>query len=217
MNEMLRIVIAEDHPFFRDGLRRALETEKGFCVVAEAGDGASALRCIQTLRPDIAVLDIGLPELNGCAVARKIREEKVATEIVFLTISDDEDMFEEALEWDVKGYLLKDCTAAEIVRCVKAVAAGQSFTTPAMTTYLVGKTRRMEQLSEKIPGLRRLTPHERLILKRVAQDKSSKEIAAEMGIAPKTVDAHRMSICNKLGIHGNHVLGRFAIRHRDEI
>ena len=217
MNEMLRIVIAEDHPFFRDGLRRALETEKGFRVVAEAGDGASALRCIQTLRPDIAVLDIGLPELNGCAVARKIREEKVATEIVFLTISDDEDMFEEALEWDVKGYLLKDCTAAEIVRCVKAVAAGQSFTTPAMTTYLVGKTRRMEQLAETIPGLRRLTPQERLILKRVAQDKSSKEIAAEMGIAPKTVDAHRMSICNKLDIHGNHVLGRFAIRHRDEI
>ena len=137
--------------------------------------------------------------------------------IVFLTIADDEDMFEEALEWDVKGYLLKDCTAAEIVKCVRTVAGGRSFTAPAMTTYLVDKTRRMERLVEKIPGLRLLTPQERLILKRVAQDKSSKEIAEEMGIAPKTVDAHRMNICNKLDIHGNHVLGRFAARHRNEI
>ena len=213
----LRIVIAEDHPFFRDGLRSALEKEKGLRVVAEASDGVTALQCIQTLQPDVAVLDIGLPEMNGCAVARKLREQKIAVEIVFLTIADDEDMFEEALEWDVKGYLLKDCTAAEIVKCVRTVAGGQSFTAPAMTTYLVDKTRRMERLVEKIPGLRLLTPQERLILKRVAQDKSSKEIAEEMGIAPKTVDAHRMNICNKLDIHGNHVLGRFAARHRNEI
>jgi DNA-binding NarL/FixJ family response regulator len=217
MTSELRIVIAEDHPFFRDGLRTALEKEAGLRVVGEASDGIAALRCIETLRPDVAVLDIGLPAMDGCAVARKLREQKLAVEIVFLTISDDEDMFEEALEWDVKGYLLKDCTAAEIVKCVRTVAAGQSFTAPAMSTYLVGKTRRTERLAEKIPGLALLTPQERNILKRVAQDKSSKEIAEEMGIAPKTVDAHRMNICNKLDIHGNHVLGRFAARHRDEI
>lgn len=217
MTGELRIVIAEDHPFFRDGLRSALERETGFQVVAEASDGVTALRRIQELRPDVAVLDIGLPELDGCAVARRLREESIPVELVFLTIADDEDMFEEALEWDVKGYLLKDCTAAEIVKCVRTVAAGQSFAAPAMATYLVSKTRRIEKLADKVPGLRLLTPQERIILKRVAQDKSSKEIAEELGIAPKTVDAHRMNICNKLDIHGNHVLGRFAARHRDEI
>ena len=211
------IVIAEDHPFFRDGLRRALEQDRRLRVIAEASDGRTALEHIQSLKPDVAILDIGLPGIDGCALARRIREAGLRLEIVFLTICDDEEMFEEALRNDVKGYLLKDCTAEEIVRCVRAVCAGQTYASPAMATYLAGRARRVERLSEAIPGLRLLTPHERAILLRIAQDKTSKEIAREMGIAPKTVDAHRLNICHKLDIHGNHVLSRFAIQHKDEI
>jgi DNA-binding NarL/FixJ family response regulator len=217
MGAEIRIVIAEDHPFFRDGLRNALDNEKGFRVVAEASDGLTALECIRSHKPDVAVLDISMPEMDGCALARKIRQERLPVEIVFLTICDDEDIFEEALECDVKGYLLKDCTAAEIVRCTRAVSAGQNYASPSMATYLVDKARRIEKFVGKVPGLQLLTPQERAILKRVAQDKTSKEIAQEMKIAPKTVDAHRLNICSKLEIHGNHVLSRFAAQHRDEI
>jgi len=217
MPEQIRLVIAEDHPFFRDGLRRALEKSGAFQVVAEVADGPAALEQIRSLRPDVAILDIGLPLLNGFAVVRSLREERVPVAVVFLTVHDDEGMFEAALELDVRGYLLKDCTDAEIVRCIGAVASGRHYTSPSMTTYLVNKTHRVDRFQQQTPGLQRLTPQERAILRLIARDKTSKDIAREMGIAQKTVDAHRSSICRKLDIHGQHVLARFAARHRADL
>ena len=216
-NGEITIVIAEDHPFFRDGMRTALTGAPDCRVIGEATDGVNALELVRSLQPEIAILDIGLPRMDGVTVVRRIREQRLPVEVVFLTIRNDEEMFEEALELGVKGYLLKDCTSSELVRCVQAVASGQHWTTPAMTSYLVGRTRRIERFTEKVPGLNLLTPHERAILRRIAQEKTSKEIAQEMGIAPKTVDAHRSNICGKLNIHGKHVLSRFAIRHRADL
>jgi DNA-binding NarL/FixJ family response regulator len=213
----IRIVIAEDHPFFRDGLRAALEQAVSCRVVGEATDGAMALELVQSLQPDVAILDIGLPHMDGVAVVRSIRAQRLPVEVVFLTVRDDEEMYEEALELGVKGYLLKDCTASELVRCVRAVSCGQHCTTPPMTSYLVGRTHRIERFAEKVPGLSLLTPHERAILRRIALEKTSKEIAQEMGLAPKTIDTHRSNICGKLKIHGKHVLSRFAVRHRSDI
>jgi DNA-binding NarL/FixJ family response regulator len=212
----VRTVIADDHPLFREGLRSAL-TQEGLLVVGDAADGRRALDLIRQLAPDVAVLDIGLPELDGCAVARTIREERLPVELVFLTVCDEMEMFEQALEWDVKGYLLKDATAQEIARCVRTVAGGGHFIGPPMAGYLVERTRRIEQLGRTMPELQRLTAHERAILKRIARQMASKEIAAEMGISPKTVDAHRANICQKLNLHGNHVLSRFAWQHRDAL
>ena len=197
MTEPIRVVIAEDHPFFRDGLRRALDKSDAFQVVAEAADGAAALDLIRSLEPDVAILDIGLPRLNGFAVVRTLREERRPVAVVFLTVHDDEAMFEAALELDVRGYLLKDCTDSEIARCISAVAAGQHYASPSMTTYLVNKTHRVERFEQQTAGLQLLTPQERTILGKIARDKTSKEIAQEMGIARKTVDAapleHRRS------------------------
>jgi DNA-binding NarL/FixJ family response regulator len=217
MSDEIRIVIAEDHPFFRDGLRAALTAVPSFRLVGEADDGQAAFECIQALEPDVAILDIGLPRMHGVDVVRRIRELPLPVEVVFLTVHSDEEMFEEALELGVKGYLLKECTAGEIVRCVDAVAAGHYYTAPSMTSYLVAKNRRIERFVKGVPGLSLLTPHERAILRRIAQDKTSKEIAQELGIAPKTVDTHRSNICAKLKIHGKHVLSRFAVRHRAEL
>jgi DNA-binding NarL/FixJ family response regulator len=215
--EETRIVIAEDHPFFLDGLRRTLENAASLTVVGEASDGPTALAHVRSLTPHVAILDIGLPRMNGFEVVRTIREERIPVEIVFLTIHDDEDMFEAALQLGVRGYLLKDCTDAELLRCVAAVRSGQHYASPSMTSYLVKKTQRIEQFTQQLPGLRLLTFHERTILRLVAQDKSSKEIARELGMARKTVDAHRSNICRKLEIHGQHALTRFAALHRQEI
>jgi two-component system nitrate/nitrite response regulator NarL len=212
----VRIVLADDHPLFRDGLRRAL-TQDGLVVVGEAADGRRALELIRSLTPDVAMLDIGLPELDGCAVARTVREERLPVQMAFLTVCDEVEVFEQALEWDVKGYLLKDATADEIARCVRTVAAGQNFVSPAMATYLVTRTRRIDRFVRAVPELARLTAQERAILARIARHMASKEIAAELGISPKTVDAHRANICQKLDLHGNHVLSRFAWQHRDAL
>lgn len=217
MGEGIRVVIAEDHPFFRDGIRLALEKAESLDIVAEASDGLAALEHVRSLRPTIAILDISLPRMNGFDVVRAIRKEQILVEIVFLTRHDDEDMFEAALQLGVKGYLLKDCTDTELLRCISAVSSGQHYASPSMTTYLVKKTQRIEQVAEQIPGLRLLTPHERTILRMIAQEKSSKEIAREIGIARKTVDSHRSNICRKLEIGGQHALTRFAARHRLEI
>jgi DNA-binding NarL/FixJ family response regulator len=217
MSEPLTVVIAEDHPFFRDGLRHALEQDPTLRVVGECADGRTALEQIRALRPAVAILDIGLPELDGCTVVRQLRAEHLPVEFVFLTIADDPEMFDQALEWGVKGYLLKDCTADEIVRCVHAVARGQHFASPVMMTHLVARTRRVERFARAVPGLDDLTPQERAILQRIAAGMRSKEVAEELGIAPKTVDAHRTNICRKLNLHGNHALTRFAVRHRDQL
>lgn len=217
MHERIRVVIAEDHPFFREGLRTALSTANSIEIVAEASDGQEALGYIRSLRPTIAILDITMPRMNGFDVVRAIRAERIPVEVVFLTRHDEEDMFEAALQLGVKGYLLKDCTDTELLRCMAAVAAGQHCTSPSMTSYLVKKTQRIEHFAEQVPGLRLLTPHERAILRWIAQEKSSKEIAEEMGIARKTVDAHRSNICRKLEIAGQHALTRFAARHRLEL
>ena len=217
MGEEIRIVIAEDHPFFRNGLRKALEGTPAVRIVGEAADGATALEHIRQLRPDLAIMDIGLPKMNGVAVVRRVRQEQIPVEIIFLTVSDDDEIFEEAIDLDVKGYLLKDCTDAELLGCIRAVLCGQHCTSPSMTSYLVRKVRRVEQFAGSVRGLRLLTPQERSILQQVAQGKASKEIAQGMGIAQKTVETHRSNICRKLEIHGQHVLSRFAARHRAEI
>ena len=212
----LRIVIGDDHPVFRDGVKRAL-AEPGLAVVGEAVDGQTAYEMIRDLHPDVAVLDIGLPVVDGCAVARWVWEERLPTAIVFLTVCDDVEVFEQSLAWGVRGYLIKDATPAEIVRCVRAVGAGQHVVSPALTSHLVERTERVEHFTRELAALGRLSPQERAILRRIALERQSKEIAVELGIAPRTVDAHRASICQKLGLHGNHVLRRFAVRHRDRI
>ena len=132
----LSIVIADDHPVFRHGLRHIIEGEPGFEVVGEAGDGQSALETIRTLRPAIAILDIAMPQVDGLAVAHQLLAEQSSVEIIFVTMFREERLFTKALEAGVKGYVLKDSAAADIVSCIKAVAAGQHYASPGLTTYL---------------------------------------------------------------------------------
>jgi len=217
MKSEIRIVIADDHPLVRDGLRRAIEAHANFSVVAEAGDGPTALDRIQSLNPDVAVLDVDMPVMSGFDVARALREKGLSNAVIFLTIHREEDFFNEALDLGAKGYVLKDSAVSDIVTGIKAVAAGEHFTSPAMTTYLVKRTRRTSEFRRSKPTINDLTPTERRILQLIADYKTSKEIADELGVSHRTIETHRANISTKLEIRGSHSLMKFALSHKSEL
>ena len=211
------IVIADDHPIFREGLRKVIEHDNGGRVIAEAGDGETALRLIRERKPDIAVLDVVMPGLNGLKVARQIQREHLTVAVVFLTMFKEEDMFNEAMDAAAKGYVLKENAVSDIIGCLRSVASGQYFISPAISHLLVRRTERSRGLASQTSGLSSLTPSERRILNLIARGKTSKEIATELFISPKTVENHRQNIAGKLEIHGNNALLKFALENKDNL
>jgi DNA-binding NarL/FixJ family response regulator len=215
----IRVLLADDHPLLRQGLRQAVEAEPRFKVVAEAGDGNTALEQIRRIKPDIAVLDVNMPQLDGFAVARAIRDEQLPVEIIFLTVYRERRFLNQALELGAKGYVLKDSAVTDIVAGIRAVVAGEHFTSPAMTSYLINRAARgrFAASEENLSRINSLTPTERRILKLIAAYKTSKEIADELCISFRTVNTHRANICQKLEIRGNHALMKFALDHQAEL
>ena len=211
------IVIADDHPIFREGLRKVIEHDHGGRVIAEAGDGETALRLIRERKPDIAVLDVVMPGLNGLKVARQIQREHLPVAVVFLTMFKEEDMFNEAMDAAAKGYVLKENAVSDIIGCLRSVASGQYFISPAISHLLVRRTERARGLASQTSGLSSLTPSERRILNLIARGKTSKEVATELFISPKTVENHRQNIAGKLEIHGNNALLKFALENKDKL
>jgi DNA-binding NarL/FixJ family response regulator len=216
MSREIRILIADDHPIVRQGLKAAIETDPRFGVIAEASNGRIALDHIQKLRPQIAVLDIDMPELDGFAVAREIRARQLPVGIIFLTVHRDERFFAEALQLGTKGYVLKDSAVTDIVSGISAVAAGEHFASPALTSYLM-KSRRNSATSVPQGGLQDLTTTERRVLALIADYKTSREIGDLLHISHRTVQTHRANICIKLDLRGSHALMKFALDHRSEL
>lgn len=217
MNREIRIVIADDHPIFRRGLRMVVESDPLLKVVAEADDGESALARVVELRPDVAVLDINMPPPDGLAVARRLREERSAAAVVFLTMHRDEALLDTALDLGVKGFVVKDGAAGEIVGCVKAVATGQSFYSPTLTGLLLTRRSPSGTPDVQSPSVNDLTASERRVLSLVAEALTNKEIAERMFISVRTVEHHRANICAKLGLTGRNSLLAFALTHKAEL
>ena len=217
MNAECRIVIADDHPVVRSGLRQAIEADPGMRVVGESENGESALRQIVELRPNIAVLDLDMPHLNGFEVTRELVTRGIDVIVVILTIHSEEDLFQTAMDLGVKGYLVKDQALPEIVRGLRAVAAGKHYVSSSLTEYLITRRREAEAFESSVSGFGRLTETERHILKLVSQDRSSKDIASELSIHYRTVENHRNSICRKLNLTGPNSLLRFALAHRSQL
>jgi DNA-binding NarL/FixJ family response regulator len=213
----LRLVIADDHPIFRHGLRVVIEADPRLKIVAEAEDGVTALARIREHQPEIAILDLEIPPPDGLAVARTIRAERLPVEVIFLTMHKDEALFNAALDLGVKGYVVKDSAAAEIVGCIKTVAAGSSFISPVLSDYLLYRRERSATLVKQNPRLDDLTPAERRVLRLLAESKTNKEIARELFVSVRTVEHHRANICVKLGLQGHHALITFALAHKSEI
>ena len=213
----IHIVIADDHPIFRQGLRQVIEKDKQLKVLAEADDGEAALDLIRQHRPQIAVLDLDMPGLDGFAVARRILEERLSPKIIILTMHQDEMHFNEALNLGAKGYLVKDSAAADVVNCIKSVAAGHTYISPTLSGLLLNRSSRAASQPQQPPGCDSLTLTERRILRLLAEYKTSKEIATELGVSTRTIENHRANICVKLDLRGSHALVKFAIGHKSEL
>lgn len=215
MAREVRILIADDHPLLRQGLRQAIEADLRFGVIAEASNGRAALDQIQRLKPQIAVLDIDMPEMDGFAVVRELRARQLPVDVIFLTVHRDERFFTEALQLGTKGYVLKDSAVTDIVSSIGAVAAGEHFTSPALTSFLVKQRR--DATTTPAAGLQDLTSTERRVLALIADYKTSREIGDLLHISHRTVQTHRANICIKLDLHGSHALMKFALDHRGEL
>jgi len=212
--EKKSILIADDHPIFRAGLRALIESDASFSVVAEAMDGEEAVASITELRPDVAILDYNMPKLNGFAVLAEITKLKLDVVPVMLTMHNDEAMFAKAFELGVKGYVLKDSASVDIVNCLHAVSQGQIYTSAAVTTFLYKRASRGQQSPD---GIDSLTPAERKILRMIADYKTSREIADELCVSIRTVENHRSNISSKLGVNGSHALIKFALQHQSDL
>lgn len=214
MNQEIRIVIADDHPLMRQGLRQVIEMEPYLKVVDEAGNGTEALAMIEELKPHVAILDVDMPHQDGFQVARELLGNKNPAAIIFLTIHSEEQMFHAALDLGAKGYVLKDSAIDDIVIAINEVVAGRSFTSLPMTTYFTRRQNYNAVPDEQQLGLRQLTPTEYRILKFLAEYQTNKEIAEELSVSPRTIETHRARICQKLNLSGSHALMKFAVQYK---
>jgi DNA-binding NarL/FixJ family response regulator len=213
----IKVLIVDDHPLFRNGLRQVIMCDPRFELVGEAGDGESALKFILEKKPDVAVLDVNLPKLSGLEIARKLHGKKNPTRLIILTMHKEEEMFNHAIDLGVQGFMLKENAVEDIIEAIETVARSGHYLSPTVSAFLVRRRGRSELLAAQKPGLDDLTKAERRILKLIAEKKTSRQVAAELFISPRTVEAHRANICDKLDLHGSHSLLQFALENRSAI
>lgn len=211
----VKIIVADDHPIFRSGLVNTIRENSDYIVAGESATGTEALEQIRTLKPDIAILDINMPGMNGLEVTKTVNKEKLQTKIIILTMYKDEDYFNEAINLDVSAYILKDCAVNEILKCFEEVLSGEYYFSPGVLNYLVKRKNKKTLLQKEYSGLKDLTIAEKQVLEKVAENKTSKEIAEELFISVRTVQNHRNNICTKLNLKGYNKLLQFAIYNRN--
>lgn len=205
-----RILLADDHKILRDGLRALLEMETDFEVVAEASNGDMALEMVEKLSPDVVVMDIGMPGLNGIEATQKILEKNRKVKIMALSAHSDRRYVADMLRAGASGYLVKDCAGTELARGIRTIMAGKTFlcsSTAKVVAEHVAQSSKDDQSARSI-----LTTREINVLQRLAEGKTTKEIAFELAISVKTVETHRANIFEKLGLSSVAELTKYALR-----
>lgn len=209
----IRLVLADDHTLFREGLARLLDDVPGYTVVGEAGDGIDAVERVTTLAPHVLVLDIVMPRLNGIDAARELTQQKVATQIVMLSAHAEETYVTRALKAGASAYVTKRSGIVELLQALDAVTQGRTFVSPAVSATLVdGLVRRGGQPAPDT-RLDVLTPRERAVLQLVAEGFSNKDAAEVLSISPATVETHRARLMQKLDVRNTAGLVLFAVRN----
>lgn len=217
MEDRITVYIADDHPLFRRGVREVIQENERYILLGEAGDGETALREIRSLHPAVAVLDVEMPGRSGLDVARALQEEEREIAVIMLTVHDEDAIFHKAREYGVMGYILKDSASVDIQQALEAVTDGDYFISPRMVKFMMKKSKSAASREVLFRSLESLTSAERNVLLRIAQSKSTKQIADELHNSPRTIGNHRMNICQKLDLHGTLALLRFALENREMI
>ena len=212
MGDMIQVLLADDHPVVRRGLKATIEEDEDLRVIAEAADGAEALRQIVALKPAVAIIDIDMPGLNGLGVAREVAAQNIETRIIFMTFHANEDLMRAAMDVGGKGYLLKGSETDEIAAAIHAVSAGRTYIGSTMAAVLLKQS--TDNPNAQTLDVSVLTPTEKKILRLIADGLSSKEIGDQLSIHYRTVENHRTNMCRKLNIEGANALARFALQHR---
>ena len=213
----INVLVTDDHPMFRKGLVDAITDDDGLTVVGEAATGVEALRLLENQDVDVLVTDIDMPKMDGLDLASRALAAREGLKIVILTMHKRERIFNAALDLGVSAYILKDDAVADIVEAVHKAAAGGSYISPSVAEFVMRRGRRNQELKKEVGGLESLTPSELRVLKLIAQNRSSKEIASELGISYRTVGTHRSNIGGKLGLTGKHPLLNFALVNKSVI
>ena len=212
----LRLLLADDHEIVRKGLRALLEAEPGWQVAAEAADGRDAVEKAQQIKPDIAILDISMPSLNGLEATRQIVKGISQTKVLVLTMHDSDPLIQQVLEAGARGYLLKSDAARDLVAAVDALRLNKTFFTPKVARLVLegylDKSPR-ESASPEVGSSSSLTDRQREIVQLLAEGKSSKEVASALGLSVKTAETHRANIMRRLDCHSVTALVRYAIRN----
>ena len=209
----IRVLLTDDHILFRQGIRTLLSAESEIEVVGEASNATDAVALAEQVRPDVVLMDIGMPGLSSFEATRQIRKERPETKVIFLSMYDDEDYLAECVEMGANGYILKESPAEQLFTAIREVHRGGSYLSPRLLTRLVDDFR-MQGGNVRQPRFGTLTKREREILKLLAEGKSVKEIASAFDLSVKTIEAHKFNLMRKLDIHNKAQLVQYAIQKK---
>ncbi len=209
---VLKVLLVEDHVIVRQGVKALLAEESDVHVVGEAGDGSQALQLIETLRPDIVLMDLALPNIGGIEVTRQIRERFPNIQVIVLSMHDNEEYVFRALRAGASGYVLKQSTSTELVLALRAVVAGNTFLSPGISQILISDyVQRSKSEAQDQDALDILTPRERQVLQLIVRGYNNRQIAEQLHISIKTVETHRGNMMKKLDVHDRAGLVKFAL------
>jgi len=211
MGQKVRIVIAEDHTILREGLKSLLSSNPDFEIIGEAEDGREAIRCVEKFKPDLILMDLSMPRINGLDAIKEIKKRFSETKILVLTVHKTEEYILATLKSGADGYILKDSTHAELVLAVKNVLSGKHYISPGISEKVIEGYLEGKKTLKRKSSWETLTQREREILKLIAEGYKNKEIGDYLCISPKTVEKHRANLMEKLDLHNVQALTAFAI------
>jgi DNA-binding NarL/FixJ family response regulator len=209
----IEVFLADDHAVIRDGLRYLLEAQPDIKVVGDAANGRQTLQLVGSLCPDVAILDIAMPEMNGIEATRRIRTDCPSTQVIILSIYSTEEHVSRALQAGARGYVLKESAGIEVVNAIRAVHSGHHYLSQKLSDQLIDDYMHQAKTSGEKGPLDRLSPREKEVLQLVVEGRSSAEIAADLSLSVKTVETYRSRIFQKLEIDDLPSLVKFAIQH----